>query len=185
MTFIEIMRLFTFYGVDIAVLGIATSALTQLLKTTILKNAPNKLYAFLPVIIGNVLYAVYTMLAHMSFCYVFENIGYVLENGFSVGAAATVIYVVYEQFVRGKSATRSVTADVVAAIIADWVEPEKLDEVAQKIEDEFDSSDLQSAAQTISKTLYEYAQGDADKDSVEELSVLVAQTLARIKKATP
>lgn len=98
---------------DVAVLGIFTTALTQLLKTTLLKNAPNKLYAFLPVIIGSVLYAVYTMLTHMSFCYAFENIAYVLEKGFSVGAAATVIYVVCEQFAKGKNTLRSATQDVV------------------------------------------------------------------------
>lgn len=179
------MRFITFYGVDIAVLGVATCILTQLLKTTLLKKAPNKLYAFLPVILGSVLYAVYTMLAHMSFYYPFENIGLVLENGFSVGAAATVIYVVCEQFVKGKSSSKSMTAEVVASMIADFVEEEKLGTVAQKIDDEFDGSDLQSAAQTIARTLCECAQGDADEHSFEELSLLVAKTLARIKKVTP
>ena len=179
------MRFITFYGVDIAVLGIATCVLTQLLKTTLLKNAPNKLYAFLPVILGSVLYAVYTMIAHMSFCYAFENLGLVLENGFTVGAAATVIYVVCEQFARGKSSSMSVTAYVVAAMIADFVEPEKTDEIAQTIVDGFDCSDLQSAAKTVADTLCGFAQGDADEDSIKELSALIAQTLARIKKVTP
>lgn len=181
MTFIEIMRFITFYGVDIAVLGIVTCVLTQLLKTTLLKKAPNKLYAFMPVILGSVLYAVYTMIAHMSFCYAFENIGSVLENGFTVGAAATVIYVVCEQFTRKKNSSLSTAASVVAAMIADSVEEEKLNAIAQKIDDEFDSSDMHSAAHTIARTLSECAQGDADERSFEELSILVAQTLARLK----
>lgn len=106
MTYTEIMNLFTFYGVDVAALGIVTTVLTQILKTTLLKSAPNKLYAFLPVIIGSLLYAVYTMLTHLSFCYAFENIAYVLEKGFSVGAAATIIYVIYEQFTKGKNSDK-------------------------------------------------------------------------------
>lgn len=99
MTNIEIIDFITFYGVDVAVLGIITSVLTQLLKTTLLKNAPNKLYAFLPVIIGTALYAMFSLLSHGLVC---GDFGIVLEKGFSVGAAATVVYVIYEQFARGK-----------------------------------------------------------------------------------
>ena len=170
---------------DVAVLGIATSALTQLLKTTLFKNAPNKLYAFLPVIIGCVLYIIYTMLAHMSFCYAFENFAFVLEKGFSVGAAATVIYVVYEQFTKGKFISRSATVSVIAAIIADVVEEEKLNTVAQNIAEEFDGSNLQSSAERIALTLFGCVSGDVNKESIEALSMLIAATLARIKKATP
>lgn len=100
MTYIEIIDFITFYGVDVAVLGILTSVLTQILKTTLLKNAPNKLYAFLPVIIGTLLYAAYALLTQ-DFCG--GNFAYVFEKGFSVGAAATVIYAVCEQFAKGKA----------------------------------------------------------------------------------
>ena len=181
MTFIKIMHFITYYGVDIAVLGIATCLLTQLLKTTLLKKAPNKLYAFLPVIIGCVMYAVYTMIANMSFVYAFENFGLVLENGFAVGAAATVIYVVCEQLFRGKSTSKSVTCEVVAVMISGYVEDEALDTVAKMIDEEFDSSDIESSAQAIFNTLCEFAQGEADEQSYNELAILIAQTLARIK----
>lgn len=179
MNYIEIIDFITYYGVDVAVLGILTSALTQILKTTLLKNAPNKLYAFLPVIIGILLFTVYALITRS-----FENFGVVLEKGFSVGSVATVIYVVYEQFTRG-SIKLPTAEKVIEVMIADCIETEKLSAVARKIDEEFDGSDLQSAAQTIAKTLCEYAQGDADEHSFEELSMLVAQTLARIKNVMP
>lgn len=177
MNFIEIIDFVTFYGVDVAVLGILTSALTQVLKTTVFKNAPNKLYAFLPVIIGILLYSLCSLLTHG---FNFEGLGLVLEKGFSVGAAATVIYVVCEQFTRGN--LKLPTAEqVVEAMIADCIEADRLSAVAQKIEDEFDSSDLQSASERIAATLCENAVGEADSESFAALSLLIAQTLARIK----
>lgn len=184
MTYIEIIDFITFYGVDVAVLGILTSALTQILKTTLLKNAPNKLYAFLPVIIGTVLYIVYTMLAHLSFSYAFENMGVMLEKGFSVGAAATVIYVICEQFACG-NVKLPTAKSVVEVMIADYIEAEKLNTVAQKIENEFDCSDLKLSAERIAATLCDSSQGEADAQDFAALSLLIAQTLARIKKVTP
>ena len=181
MTFTEIINFVTFYGVDVAVLGILTSVLTQLLKTTILKNVPNKLYPFIPVIIGTVLYAVYTLIFN-GFCA--NSLANVFEKGFSVGAAATVIYVVCEQFTGGKLKLPA-AGKVVEAMIADCVDVENLNTVAKKIEEDLDCSDLQTSAERINKTLLEYAQGDADESDLQALSLLIAQTLARIIHATP
>lgn len=181
MTNIEIIDFITFYGVDIAVLGIITCAFTQIFKTTLLKNASNKLYAFLPIIIGIVLYAVYSMIANLNFCYAFENLAYVIERGFTVGAAATIIYTICEQLSRGNVSLPTVT-NVVEAIVADYVEAEKVSVVAQKIVDEFDCSDLKSAAEWIAATLCKYAPGEAATEDFAAISLLIAQTLARIKR---
>lgn len=183
MTYIEIIDFITFYGVDVAVLGIITSAFTQILKTTLFKNAPNKLYAFMPVIIGTALYAIYAILANWNFCYVFENMAYVLEKGFTVGAAATVIYVICEQFARG-SVNLPTSKKVVEAMIADLVDGEILNTVAQKIVEEFDGSDLKSAAERISATLCKYAQGEVVAEDFAAISLLIAQALARVKRST-
>lgn len=179
MNFIKIIDFITFYGVDVAVLGILTSVLTQILKTTVLKNAPNKLYAFLPVIIGVLLYAVYALATKS-----FYDFGTILEKGFSVGAAATVIYVIFEQFTRGNVRLPS-AEKVVEAMIADCIDAEMLSSVAKKIEDEFDCSDLQSSTERIAEVLLESSQGEADEQGFTALAMLIAQTLARIKKVTP
>lgn len=130
LTYIEIIDFITFYGVDVAVLGIITSVLTQILKTTLLKNAPNKLYAFLPVIIGTVLYAIYSLLSHGLGC---GDFAIALEKGFSVGAAATFIYAIYEQFARGKSKLPT-EENVENAENCDGVDDEKLNTDEQKSE---------------------------------------------------
>lgn len=181
MTFFEIIDLFTLYGVDVVVLGIVTCALTQILKTTILKNAPNKLYAFLPVIIGTVLYAAYSILTHLSFEYALENFASLLDKGFSVGAVATIIYVISEQFMKGGSPVKLTDASVIEAMICELVDEEKLNTVAQKIADEFNSADLQSSAQSIEKVLRENAQGDAAAESFAALSVVIVRTLTMFK----
>lgn len=180
MTYIEIIEFITYYGVDIVVLGIITCAFTQILKTTLLKNAPNKLYVFLPVFIGIVLYALYTILSQLSFSYAYENLAYVFEKGFSVGAAATVLYVVCEQFARG-SVSLPTTKKVIEAMIADYVETEKLNVVAQKIKEEFDGSDIKTSADKIAATLCEYTHGNIEDFAA--LSMLIAQTLERVNLA--
>ena len=181
MTFIEIIDLFTFYGVDVVVLGIVTCALTQILKTTILKNAPNKVYAFLPVIIGTALYAAYAALAHFSFDYALENAAYLLDKGFAVGACATVIYVICEQFAKGKTPTRPTAQNVVAAIIKGSVDSEKIDTVAKDIADGFDATDKEAATKRIENALCEAVQGDADAQELSALAYILANTLAQIK----
>ena len=184
MTFIEIIDLFTYYGVDVAVLGIITCALTQILKTTILKKAPNKVYAFLPVVIGTVLYFAYALLTHLSFEYAIANATLILDKGFTVGCAATLIYVVCEQFMKG-GIPSTPAQNVVAAMIADFVDGEKLDEVSKKIADEFDVADLRSAAQRIENTLCESCTGDAAAKELNTVALLIAGMLAQIKKVTP
>lgn len=120
MTFFEVIDLIAFYGVDVVVLAIITSALTQILKTALLKNAPNKVYTFLPFVIGVIVYTLYTMISRVSFSYPFLNFAAVFEQGIKTGAAATVVYVVYEQFVRGKT-SYSLSENAVAAIVAGFV----------------------------------------------------------------
>lgn len=185
MTFIEIIDLITFYGVDVAVLGITTSALTQILKLTLLKSAPKKLYTFLPLITGVLLYTVYCMLAHASFNYAFENLAYILERGFSVSAVATIVYAVYEQFVRGQSVKLPTAEMIVAAMVTDLIEPEKLNTVVQNIDKALESSVEGEAVEAVARILFENAQGDADMESFRTVAMLISETLARLKKTAP
>lgn len=183
LTFVEIIDLFTFYGVDVVIIGAITCVLTQILKTTVLKNAPNKVYAFLPVVIGTLMYFAYAMLTHLSFEYAVQNFTFLLDKGFTVGGAATIIYVICEQFVRGGSSLPT-AQKVVAAIIKNCVDSQKLNDVARKIYDEFDATDLDGAAKQIANTLSESA-GDADAEEFLDLAVLVANTLYKMTATAP
>ena len=91
-----------FYGADVLLLAAAVTLVTSLLKKTVLKRASKKLFVFLPYLLGIALYCAYRMLATLSVRPVTEEWCQTLQNGFAVGCAATLYYVVYEQFFRAK-----------------------------------------------------------------------------------
>lgn len=167
MTFFEIIDLITFYGVDVVVLAIATAALTQLLKTTLLKKAPNKVYTFIPFLIGVILYAIYAAISRVSFCYIAENAAYILEQGIKVGAAATVIYVLYEQFVRGKVCA-SVPENAVAEIIQGYV-AEGYEAAA--------AAEILAAPETAYEIIEKYRREEVGDDEITALCRLLVKVL--------
>ena len=118
------------YGFDIGGLAVITSFLTQLFKNLLFKNKQKKLATFLPFILGTLLYAVYAAVRNLSFVYLIENYVSVLEHGISVGAVATLYYVLYEQFVRVKD-NLSETESVISTLIEGFV-PSKNVEAAAK-----------------------------------------------------
>lgn len=173
------MDLFTFYGVDVAVLGIVTSALTQILKATLFKKAPNKIYTFLPFILGIIIYVFYAAATHTSFDYVLENFARIAERGLSVGAAATMVYVIYEQFVRGKPAKNAVCLTV-AAILEGYVGEEKRYAVAQNIVEGFDGTNAELAEKAVERRLESEAAGEISAEEIRLLSLLIVRTLAQL-----
>lgn len=130
MTFIEIVDLFALYGVDVVVLAIITTAAVQILKTTVLKKADSKLYTALPFIIGIVLYFAYFLLTRPDFGYTVKNMAYIIEQGLTVGGAATAVYVIYEQFVRGRNVDKG---SVVRGLLEGFTDGDALDIAAEEI----------------------------------------------------
>ncbi len=100
MSAIQYLNAFRLYGWDVLLLAGAVSLLTALLKKTVLKNAPNKLYVFVPFALGTVLYAVYRAIVTLSAEPFTTGLAATFEGGFACGCAATLYYVVYEQFFR-------------------------------------------------------------------------------------
>ena len=102
MTVLKLIDAFAFYGFDTLLLAALTALTVQLFKK-IFKRAQKKLFTFLPFAVGTLYYAVYAGLINMSFYYLLDEYASVLEHGVSVGASATLLYVLYEQFVRDKA----------------------------------------------------------------------------------
>ena len=126
MTFVEILRTFRVYGADVLLLALGVSCVTSLLKRTVLKKVPKKFYVFVPFAVGLLFYAVYRMIVTQSFAPLCADIFSTLEGGFACGCAATLYYVVYEQFFRkGKAET-----DPVAALLQGVVEEGQEEELA-------------------------------------------------------
>lgn len=179
MTIIKIIDTFTFYGLDVIALAAATCAVIQLLKITLFKNRCKKILTFLPFIVGWILYFAYTALVNLSFEYVLNNYVEVLEHGFSVGALSTVIYVWYEQFVRGKK-TVSESAAVIAALIEGYVPDEKTEEIAEKIAQAIERDVTGDGAKKAAEILAEYNPEDSSETDLKLLSRLIIETLASI-----
>ena len=78
---------------------------------TVLKNAPKKLFVFLPFALGIVLYAIYRALVTLSAEPFTTGLAATVEGGFACGCAATLYYVVYEQFFRKRPTADTGAAD--------------------------------------------------------------------------
>ena len=117
------MELFQFvsylrqYNADVLLIGAAVWALTALLKRTLLKKVKRKFLTFVPFAAGILLYAGFSALTG-GFGAGAAALAPVLANGIACGSLATVIHVVYEQFVRGNGSL-SLKAQCVKALLSD------------------------------------------------------------------
>lgn len=143
MSAIQYLSTFRLYGWDVLLLAGGVTLLTSLLKKTVLKNAPKKLFVFLPFALGIVLYAIYRALVTLSAEPFTTGLAATVEGGFACGCAATLYYVVYEQFFRKRptadtgaadGAEESETPDTGAADDADTDMGESIPPVAPLLE---------------------------------------------------
>ena len=103
MSAIQYLSTFRLYGWDVLLLAGGVSGRTARLERAVLKDAAKKLYVILPFALGIVLYAVYRALVTLSAAPFTAELAATLEGGFACGCAATLYYVVYEQFFRKKA----------------------------------------------------------------------------------
>lgn len=179
LTIIQIIDTFTFYGLDVIALAVATCLIVQLLKITVLKKCNKKLLTFLPFLTGSLLYAAYAALINLSFRFIIDNYLSVLEHGFSVGALSTLIYVWYEQFMRDKKSV-SATHSVISTLIAGYVPEENVEAVADKIAAAIERDVTGDGARKIAEILSENNLGEVSENDVKMLSRLIIETLAHI-----
>lgn len=100
MSFFQIVSAFRLYSADVLLLAFGVTLLTSLLKKTVMKSCDRKIFVFLPFGIGLLVYAAFRMLAEWSVAPLTAEIFLTFEGGFGCGCAATLYYVVYEQFLR-------------------------------------------------------------------------------------
>lgn len=179
MSFFQIINTFTFYGFDIGALAVLTSLFTQLFKKLLFKKAQKKLVTFLPFILGTLLYAVYAAVRHLSLEYLLNEYVSVLEHGISVGAVATLYYVLYEQFVRIKD-NLSETESVISTLIDGFVPSESVNAAAKAVAEAIEKDVIGNGAQKAQEILLQYSDGKMSEKDVELLSRLIIETLAHL-----
>lgn len=179
MSLIQIFNTFTFYGIDISLLALLTTLLTQLIKKLIFRKANKKLVTFLPFILGTLFYAVYAGLRNLSLGYLLVEYVSILEHGISVGAIATLYYIMYEQFVRTKS-NLSETEKVISALIEGYVPTDSLEAAAKAVAEVIARDVTGNGATRAKEILTEYSDGELNERDLQLLSKLIIETLAHM-----
>lgn len=179
MTIIKIIDTFTFYGLDVVLLAVLTAVTVQICKVTFLKKVKKKLLTFLPFTVGVVFYAAYAALRNWDISYLLREYISVLEHGVSVGSVATLLYVLYEQFVRDKNVT-SATEGVISTLIEGFVPTDKVESVAKEIAEAIERDVTGNGAAKAAEILSENSEEEICERDLQLLSKLIIETLAHV-----
>ena len=153
MTIVQYLSAFRLYGADVLLIALGVSACTSLLKKTVLKNRAKKLCVFAPFVLGTVFYAVFRAIATKSAAPFTADFAETLEGGFACGCAATLYYVIYEQFFRNK--TDGATA-VLTPLLEGIVPDEHVEELARILLAECKQTTQEERARFVQETLSRY-----------------------------
>ncbi len=169
MSFVQLVSAFRLYGADVLLLALGVTLLTSLLKKTVMKTVNKKVFVFLPFALGFAVYAAYRILVTFSLTPITDDLLLTLESGFGCGCAATLYYIVYEQFLRGKF-----TANPLLPLL-DFVPEAKREEAANALLSGTKGKSEEEKAAFIREHLNAYLEAPM---SEEELLV-TAKTLAK------
>lgn len=163
MDFFQFIGYIRQFNADVALIGAAVWGLTLLARKTFLKSAKNrKFITFLPFLLGALLYAAYAALCGGAA----TDWAEALNNGITCGSLATVIEMVYRQFLHGEE--KDVRVACVQAMLSGWAQLS--DEQAQDLIGTLEQADEERAKAEIAAYT-----GDA---AAETLYPLLQKTLA-------
>ena len=177
MTFFQIVSAFRLYSADVLLLAFGVTLLTSLLKKTVMKSCNRKVFVFLPFGIGLFVYAAFRLLTEWSLAPIASGIILTIEGGFGCGCAATLYYVIYEQFVREKRVIVNPLLPLLECIPAEGRE--------MAAEALFEGGKLLSGEDRIvyfRDTLKTYADPPMSEDEVTRIALLLAEFLRTIEK---
>lgn len=128
MQFLEIMKE---YSIAVLIIAFIVCGFTALIKKFV-PDDYKKFLTFVPFILGIILYAIYLLITK-GFSGILKP--ETITSGFECGAAATVYYVLYEQFIRQKKLPIAVSKEklLITGMLTNIVELECLEEVSEKI----------------------------------------------------
>ena len=176
MTAMEFFEALEQYGADVLLLAAGVSLLTALLKKTVLKNCPNKVYVFLPFLIGIALYAAYRAITTWSVLPFTKNIASTLEGGLGCGSAATIYYIFYEQFVR-----KGKTKLSLSPMLGGFVPEEKCEEASDELLAGAKERPEEELTVFVKETIVRYAGENLSEAELEALVRALSTLLAALK----
>ncbi len=175
MTFVRFISAFRLYSADVLLLALGVTLLTSLLKTTVFKSFDKKVFVFLPFALGLILYAVYRMLVTLSVAPLASDLCRTLEGGFGCGCAATLYYVFYEQFLRGKF------SDPLCPLL-ECVPEEERTRAAKELYAGCRDLEADERIEYLKENLNTYADPPLSEAELEATALLIAEYLSSIGK---
>lgn len=179
MTIVQYLSTFRVFGSDVLLLAIGVSAITSLVKKTVFKNLPNKVYVFLPFAVGVIVYAAFRALVTMSAEPFIGGLSATLEGGFACGCAATLYYLIYEQFIRNGLKTSDMPP--VGELLKDLVPESERKKAAEELTANCADKTAEELYPYIAEVLRRYAGTDKSETEIELRTHLVAKFLTQTK----
>lgn len=176
----QYLSTFRLYSTEVLLLALGVTLVTSLLKKTLLKKFQSKVYVFLPFAVGLVFYAVFRMIVSTSVKPLTEELGATLEGGFACGCAATLYYVVWEQFFRLPDETLSPVYPLLAGFVEESVRKEAAE--ALYAGSEFLSWD--ELTNFLQETLKSYIAETVTQGELEALCLLIKEFLISLRDPT-
>ncbi|MCH5147758.1 MAG: hypothetical protein J1G05_00155 [Clostridiales bacterium] len=183
MTIIQLINTFTLYGIDTVLLAALTTVTVAIIKKLFFKKASKKLLTFLPFIIGTIFYCAYSAVTNFSFAPVINGISAHLEKGFAVGATSTILYVIYEQFVRGDKST-PLSESVAKAILEGYIKSDELSNASKSAYEAIVNDVTGSALERVRHIISEHADEGTDEREILMLAKTLCDTLAHLNSAS-
>lgn len=173
MSALQFFNAFRTFGADVLLLALGVTLLTSLLKKTVMKNCNKKVFVFLPFVIGLIVYAVFASLVSLSADPFTKDLLTTAEKGFSCGLAATLYYVVYEQFFRSPESTEP--KDALCTLLDGLVPEEKMSEAVAALTEKSAGVEKEQLPEVIRETLVPYASPELSEAEIGAAVLIIAK----------
>jgi len=182
MTIVQFISAMERYSVDVLFLGIAVCLITSIIKKIIPTNK-KKYMTFVPFLTGCIVYGLYMFFTDKS--YNIFSMSTVVK-GIESGAAATIYYVMFEQFVRGKKSLIGLTDTkqlAIAGILKEIVTESYLYSISVYLAEQLSSNinDIPYCTTVCLNTLNGKTLPGVNETDIIAASRLITSTLSVIK----
>lgn len=179
MTALQFFNAFRAFGADVLLLALGVTLITSLLKKTVMKSCNKKVFVFLPFAIGLVVYAAYAALVTLSADPFTKNLMETVEKGFACGLAATMYYVLYEQFIRSPKSSASL--DPLYTLLGGIVPEDQRREVADLLIEKCTGVEKEQLGEVIRQTLSTYVSPELSEMELSAAIILLKQYFSILK----
>lgn len=185
MSAIQYLSSFVSNGWQALLLAVGVAIVTLLLKKTVLKNLPGKVFTFLPFVLGIVFFAVYRALATLSWEPFTTDIATTLNGGFTCGCIAVLCFVACRQLAqkvgdRTSGSANGADLSPVAPLLEGYVAEENLAQTANALMEGCSGLSDEEIPQFVRETLTPAVLPETTEAELLALCALVGAYLSQL-----